>query len=354
MVSSADTPRSPQQIPTALLTGDVEREYVEQLGALLRCARLNVHFPEAARLRDHVGAMSPDMHRGLYPGIEIDLRSGLPTYKEWTRVQTDHTLAAQMISDLGTRDHLERRAVEQAEHQIYGKQLLKHHYFQALVDRKLAPLGDMKVALRRVDPDTRTAWFNVVLDKLDASGLFVRFTIDLGQQSSVWKTPIVRLDQDTAKHTDEFRALIYRFTSLDAEFTFFKLVTFGHLTVERVVKGTVGPIHFAGRDAPGALGKLVAGYQRGYVANFPLDMAAIDLAEDRDNDPLEDPMSASLTDEARPEYERTRESLGYKVFKDRKFVASPNLVPLVREFCDTAGTKNIINTVRDKSTRGKP
>ncbi|MFH2005991.1 MAG: hypothetical protein ABI333_05325 [bacterium] len=344
MANSADTPKAQTKIPTTQLTGDVEREYVKQLTAMLRTGRLNVHYPESARLRDHVSAMSPDVHRGLYPGLEIDLRSGLPTYKEWTRVQTDCTLAEQMLEDLGSLEKLERKATERTD-LIYGKQLLKHHYFSELKGRRLAALGDMKVALRRVDPDTKTAWFNVVLDKLDASGLFVRFTIDLGQTDSVWNKSMVRLDADTAKHTEEFRTLIYRFTSLDAEFTFFKLVTFGGLTVERVIKGTVGPVYFAGLDAPGPLGQLVARQPRGFVASFPLDMAACDLASDRDNDPLEDPLVLTLSEEALPDYERAREGMGYKVFKDRKFVTSQSLEAVVREFCDQAGTKNIIKTV---------
>lgn len=345
MATDPAQPTGPKTIPSVTLTGEVESEYVQSLAAILREARLNVHYPEAAALRDHVGCMSPQVHQGLYGGLDIDRRSGLPTYKEWTRVQTDVTLAEQMLDDLGERDRLEKRARER-DHLIYGKQLLKHHYYSAIRGKRLAQLGGMKVALRRVDPETRTAWFNVVLDKLDASGLFVRFTIDLAQTDSVWNRSVVRLDADSVQHTAEFRTLIYRFTSLDAEFTFFKLVTFGGLTVERVVKGTVGPVLFAGREAPGDLGRLMAEQDQGFVAAFPLDMAACDLAADRDNDPLEDPMIHALSGDAKAEYERAREGMGYRVFKDRKFVVSANLKQTIRDWCDRAGTKNIIKVVR--------
>jgi len=348
MATDPSQPTGPKTIPSVTLTEEVESQYVRSLSAILREARLNVHYPNAAALRDHVSCMSPQVHHGLYGGLDIDRRSGLPTYKEWTRVQTDVTLAQQMLDDLGERDRLERRARER-DHLIYGKQLLKHHYYSAIRDKRLAQLGDMKVALRRVDPDTRTAWFNVVLDKLDATGLFVRFTIDLSQTHSVWNRSLVRLDADSAKHTEEFRTLIYRFTSLDAEFTFFKLVTFGGLTVERVVKGTVGPILFAGREAPGALGALMAKQNQGFVAAFPLDMAACDLAADRDNDPLDDPLVRALSGDAKAEYESARESMGYRVFKDRKFVVSANLQQTLRDWCDAAGTKNIIKVVREAS-----
>ncbi len=335
----------PTIIPSVTLTGEVESEYVRNLVAVFREARLNVHYPTAAALRDHVSCMSPQVHRGLYGGLDIDRRSGLPTYKEWTRVQTDVTLSEQMLADLGERERLEKRARER-DHLIYGKQLLKHLYYTDIQAKRLAQLGGMKVALRRVDPDTNTAWFNVVLDKLDASGLFVRFTVDLSQTSSVWNRSLVRLDADSAKHTEELRTLIYRFTSLDAEFTFFKLVTFGGLTVERVVKGTVGPMLFAGQKTPGPLGELMANQAHGFVAAFPLDMAACDLAADRDNDPLEDPMVLTLSGDAKAEYEAAREGMGYRVFKDRKFVVSANLKQTVRDWCNQAGTKNIIKVVR--------
>lgn len=352
-MASASTPTPDSaavktRVPTIKLTGEIQRQYVRSLTAVLRTARLNVHFPDPKRMRSHVEAMGPDVHLGLYPELEIDRRSGLPTYKEWTRVQTDCVLAQKVIDDLGPLERLQAKAAANPK-TIYPKQVLKHRYHTALLDRRLAPLGDMDVRLRRVDPATQTGHFNVVLDKLDASGLFVRFTIDLAQHSSVWNRPVVRLTADNARHTEEFRSLIYRFTSFDAEFTFFKLVAFGGLTVERVVKGTVGPVLFAGIPAGGPLGELMAGKREGFVANFAQDMTACDIAQDRDNDPLEDPMADSLSDEARPDYERARGRFGYKVFKDRKFVTSRSLADEIKTFCRNAGTRNIIKTVRTKT-----
>lgn len=344
-LSGGAGPGGPPAIPTTLLTGPVEAAYVKRLVEVLRLARLNTHYPDVRRLRSHVEAMSPALHTGLYPGLEIDLRSGLPTYREWTRVQTDVQLAGQLLDDLGPVAELERRSGAGTD-PIYQRQLAKHHYYKALVGRPTATLGSMSVQLRRVDPASQTAWFNVVLDKLDASGLFVRFTVDLSQRATVWNRPLVRLDADTAQHTEELQSLIYRFTSLDAEFTYFKLVTFGHLQVERVVKGTVGPVVFPGRPATDALSALLEGRDEGFIACFPLDMVATDLAADRDNDPLDDLLSARLSEEARPDYERARAEHGYHVFKDCKFVTSPSLSASLEEFCGRMGTKNIIHAVR--------
>ncbi|MDY0001332.1 MAG: hypothetical protein RBU30_08570, partial [Polyangia bacterium] len=276
---------------------------------------------------------------------EVDLRSGLPTYREWTRVQTDVQLAEQLLGDIGSMAELERRS-SASDDPIYRRQLAKHHYYKAMVGRPTATLGSMSVQLRRVDPAEQTAWFNVVLDKLDASGLFVRFTVDLSQRASVWNRPLVRLDADTAQHTEELQSLIYRFTSLAAEFTYLTLVTFGHLQVERVVKGTVGPMVFPGKPVTDALTALMHGRDEGFIACFPLDMVATDLSADRNNDPLEDLMSARLSEEARPDYERAREQHGYNVFKDCKFVTSASMSGPLEELCTKLGTRNIIHAVR--------
>ena len=69
-----------------------------------------VSRPDARRLADHVDAMDPAVHGGLYPGLEVDVRTGLPTYKEWTRVQTDVALATGQLAQLGPRKELAAKA----------------------------------------------------------------------------------------------------------------------------------------------------------------------------------------------------------------------------------------------------
>ncbi len=324
-----------------VLEGDAVGRYVTEVGRVLRAARLNRHYPDARRLASHVECLGPAVHGGLYERLEVDPRSGLPSYKEWTRVRTDREVAPAALEKLDPLSVLERKAAADPG-SIRGKQLLKHHYYTALLNRPLAPLSAMDVALRRVDPAAQTAWFHVVLDKLDASGLFVRFSIDLAQQASVWNRQLVRLDEsdETASHTEELRTLVYRFTALDAEFTWAKIATQPGLTVERVVKGTVGPLFLAAEQTPPALAPLLA--EGALLATFALDMAANDVAEDRDNDPLDDLLTDALSEEGREGYERVKQEQGFRVVKDRKFVVSRELVGAVRAFCQAAGTKNIV------------
>lgn len=330
---------APAGIPSRTLQGADEAAYVARLGEVLRAARLGPQYPDARRLAGHLGVLAPAVHRGLYPGLEVDLRSGLPTYREWTRAQTDLRIAADQLRQLGDRAILERKAAADPG-SIHARQLVKHDYYAAIRDVAPAPLGEMTVALRRVEPERRRASFHVVLDKLDASGVFVRYTIDLAQQGDAWNRQLVVLDDDSTRHTEGFRSLIYQFTSYDAEFTLVRLATLGGLEVERVIKGVVGPVCFPWTRRPDELQPVLAA--GGFVAMFALDTAAQDLAADRDNDPFADLLVDRLTAEARGEYDAARQRLGYKVFKDRKFVAPRAAVAALQALCASRGARNVV------------
>jgi hypothetical protein len=328
----------PAGIPVRTLQGAEEAGYVARLGDVLRAARLGPQYPDARRLAGHLGVLAPAVHRGLYAGLEVDLRSGLPSYREWTRAQTDVRIAADQLRQLGERDALARKAAADPG-SIHARQLVKHDYYASIRDVETAPLGEMTVALRRVDPEQRRAAFHVVLDKLDASGVFVRYTIDLTQQAAAWNRQLVVLDDDSTRHTEGFRSLIYQFTSYDAEFTLVRLATLGGLEVERVIKGVVGPVCFPWTRGHEELRPVVG--PDGFVAMFAVDTAAQDLAADRDNDPFADLLGDRLTAEARGEYDAARQRLGYKVFKDRKFVAPRAAVAALQALCAGRRARNV-------------
>lgn len=325
------------RIPSVTLDLEHAATYARAVRRALRAARLNMHYPDARRLADHIDAMDPAVHGGLYPGLEVDVRTGLPTYKEWTRVQTDVALAPGQLDQLGPRAALAEKARGEAD--IWRKQLTKRDYYAAIVGREISPLGEMSVALRRVDRDRGAASFHVELDKLDASGVFVRYVIDLAQKG-YRSGPLSLDDADVARQSEEFRALIYKFTSLDSEFTFVKLASIAAVTPERVCKGVVGPFWFDFCRVPEALAPVVR--DGGFVASFALDTAAVDVAEGRNNDPFATLAHDRLSPAARGAYESVRQRSGYRVFKDRKFVVPRDRVSQMREICAAMGTKNII------------
>lgn len=332
---------------TRELSGPQEADYIGRLGRIIRSARLNLHYPEARALRSHLGCMDPRVHRGLYPGVQVNLASGLPSYREWTRVQTDVQIAAEQLQKLGARAELERQA-RASDASIYQKLLNKHDYYSQIQGRELAPLGHMSVALRKIDTRSRTGYFNIVLDKLEASGLFVRYSIQLAQTHSAWSQPLVRLDAENAEHTEQLKSLVYKCTALGSESTFIKLAALGGVRVEQVVRGSVGPIIWRAEDAPDALRPLMeAGGPTGFIAQFGLDMLADDVAEDRQNDPLGARVQtdAQFSPKMRAALKAARQKSGVNVFGDRKFVVPRHMMAPLREFCAARGTQNLIYSI---------
>lgn len=331
-----------------VLEGDAAQGYVDLVGRAITRARLSELYPPARRLAGQVEAMGPRVHGGLYADLRVDGRSGLPTYREWARVRTDAELSPAVLAELPPLPELQARA-RQDPRSIWGKQLLKHRYHTHLAGIDATPPSHMTVKLRRVEPAERRAWFHVVLDKLDQSGVFVRASIELSQQASFWSRPMLELDDDAARETEGLRTIVYRLTSLDAELTFVRLADTEGLVVERVTRGTVGPIYVAGTALPAALAAELPGPPGpGFiVATFGLDTAAGDLARDGDNDPMEDPLHERLSPAGHAAFVDARRRYGYRVYKDRKLVVGDAATAAaVQRFCTRVGTRNVVYVLR--------
>jgi len=330
------------------LEGEAAQGYVDLVTRAIARARLSDHYPPAKRLAGQLEAMGPRVHGGLYADLRVDAGSGLPTYREWARVRADAELSPRVLAELPPPAELEARA-RQDPRGIWGKQWLKQRYHAYLQGIDATPASHMAVRLRPVDPAQRRAWFHVVLDKLDVSGVYVRATIELSQQASFWSRPLLELDDEAVRETESLRAIVYRLTSLDAELTFVRLCDTEGLAVERVIRGTVGPIYVAGMAMPEALAaELPAPPGPGFVvATFGLDMAAGDVAKDGDNDPIEDLLSERLPPEGRAAYLDARRRYGHRVYKDRKLVVGDAATEAaVHRFCGRMGTRNVVYVLR--------
>lgn len=339
-----EIPEQQQAIDGETLTGEDEERYVRRLLAIIRAGRLNSNYPDGRRLSGHIRAMSPEVHRGEYDGLEVNVESGLPTYREFTRVQTDVSIAADQLAKLGDRSRLARRA-EESGHEVHRRQLHKYDYYDAIADTRLAPLGAMDVELKRVEPRQNKAYFYVVFDKLDASGIFVRYTIELSQKSSAWSERVVEIDEENSRHTEEFQSLIYKFSSMDAEFTYAKLETLPGVSVRRVTRGTVGPFYFGRWEVPEPFDDIVGDDPDQFVAMFALDDASDEVEEHRNNDPVGELFENELSSNMRATYRTAREKFDYHVYRDRKFVVSRSLREAVQQLCEDRGTRNILYTV---------
>ena len=79
---------------------------------------------------------------------------------------------------------------------------------------------------------------------------------------------------------------------------------------------------------------------------FATDCAAGDIREERSNDPLSPLLSQRLAPAESARYGALRERYPFKVFKDRKFVATPGLKTVAQAVCNAAGTRNIFYDLR--------
>lgn len=312
--------------------------YLERAAAILREARLGAMFPAARAMLATLEALGSRCHRGLYPQLLVEPQSGLPALREWTRISTDVQLAPKVLAGLPPQDQLRERAPRDP---AYGKQLLKWLYYSELAQKPPPVVEQLALALQRLEPDA--VQVQVILDKLDARGLLLRCTVELSQGPAA--RPLIARSGDAVSAAPELLALLYRLAGHDAELLFIELAAQPGITVRRVVIGTAGPLHLPELPPHAELGPLRL-EPDAVIGTFGIDTAACDLTADRDNDPLTALFSQRLSAGARSEYERAQRRLGYRVAKDRKFVADPQTLPALAALCQKAGTRNVIYPLR--------
>lgn len=337
--------------------------YLELLGRALQAARLSNAFPDRKQVQGSCDALAAGLRLGVHGELYVDARAGLPNLASMTRALTDQGVAAESLARMGDRAALEAR---RSEAEVFARLAAKHDYYKGLLGKELAPVDHHRVLLRRHDPASGTAAFRIEMTKLDATGVYVRLLIELTQVSSLWRRKVIDLDRDgeTAAASDAFRSTVYRCADLDAEALFVRLHGIEGVSVERVQRGIVGPVLFSlpigsgvqvarTAEAPDdAIGRAWHAWSIGpgaheqarpeLLAAFATDTAALDIREERSNDPVASLLAERLAEAERARYRTLRERYPFKVFKDRKFVATAGLRTMIQAVCAAAGTKNLI------------
>ncbi len=327
----------------SLNTHSVEAEgalaYLEKLGRALRAARMSKNFPDRGPLTRHLDLLGEGLRHEVYDRLFVDARTGLPNMASFTRVATDLEVAH--------------------EHGLGSGSAGKRAYREQLLASPLAAVEVSDAALRRFDPVAGASAVRLDLTKLDATGTIIRVRVELTQKGKGGRRGVeLDVEDKTASAREDLHATIYRHAAFDAETLFLRLGELSGVEVERVERGVIGPVCVQladGRRFPSQLG----GALGGVFDDFPLaagqcelmlsvqsDFAARDLAEERSNDPLQRLLRERVEPSERARYEAGRAAHPFKVFKDRKFVATRALLPLAKAVCEAGGTRNLIYPVR--------
>lgn len=336
--------------------------YLDLLGKAVRTARLSKVFPERRRFDATLRALDAKVHHGLYDGIYTDSRAGLPNMASFTRVLADKSVGLEALHRLDDQASLDARR-DQAE--IFDRMSRKRRYYEWLAGNELAPVDEHRVLLRRHEPAQSRASFRVELTKLAGTGEYLHVLIELTQTAGLWSHHLIDLDErgEVAEGTEALRSMVYRFATFDAETLFVRLHELEGVHVERVQRGMMSTVLYALPTEAGlvrlaeppdtpltrlwhqwlASNKV---HNPTLIAGFASDVAAGDVRDEKSNDPLSPLLRSHLLEQEQARYKILRERYPFRVYKDRKFVASADAVPLVRQVCDQGGTSNIIYPLR--------
>lgn len=344
---------------TQALAEPAASEYLGLLAKAVRAARLSKQFPDRRAYAQTLTALGARAHLGLYDSIFVDARSGLPNMASMTRVVADQTVARDALPRMKSQAVLDAR---RADAEVFERLARKRPYYEGLGRTEIAPVDEHRVLLRRHEPEHSRASFRVELTKLAGDGCYLHVAIELSQTANLWGQRLVDLDAqgEVAEGTEALRGMVYRFASFDSEALFLRLHELPGVTVERVARGVIGPVVFrlangaALVEAPtGGLsqtfeawcGKAAEG-EAGIIAGFASDVAAIDVRDEKSNDPLSPLMSTTIRQAERARYDDARRRFAFRVYKDRKFAATAGLVEYAKALSTAAGTKNIVYPIR--------
>lgn len=330
------------------LEGEAGERYASLARALVGAARLNNFFPRPAWLDSLFDHLRPLHWGSIYPSFDVLVSNGMPAQHETNRVLTDGRLCDKVLGE-SSRTALESDVAEVGS-AAARRRLSRYDYYASLKENPPPTSFSLNLALRRIDTGTRTAYFNVYLDRYDITeGVFVRYTILLSQTANRWKRQQIELVGDDLAYTENFRNIISRFAADEAEFAFVLLADLPNIKVEQVMRCRVGPIYFQGVSMPAAWEALFASCPDALILHMPIDHASLDLPRTGTADPLAVLYRDFLQGEAKATLDTRSKQLGYKVWKERKFTCTPQIEKPLRALLTQLGTPSVVRSVTGAS-----
>ncbi len=326
--------------PYTVLRGEAAEFYVEMLRRLVRGARLNRFYPSPHRLGNLFYLMAPSVNQNLVDSIRVNLLTGLPTESEIGRVIADREICERFLAKQDFAG-LEKRT-DEASKRLFRRVL----YYREVARREVPLRTSLELKLRRVDEVNKRAYFLAIWERFDpGEGLFVRYTIDLIHSHSRWCRPQVELRGEDLKYTEAFRNVISRYSSDEAEFAFVLLSDLPNIEVLEVVRCRVGPLWMDGVRMPEAVSELLRKYPGNLILGAPLERVSPSVKEDKNLDPFAVFYRESLSEDARRLAEARAAQLGYKVYKERKFCCTREIVEPFRNLLQERGFRCVVYAI---------
>lgn len=331
-------------MPVQVLKGEQAEAYCNLLDSLLRAGRPNNFFPSGRGLSNLVYLLRPSTNRGLSDEIKINLRNGLPHEPDIGRVIADKDICEKVLRshDLASV----RARVDEASKRLVNRL----DYYLDVQKRELPQRFRLDLKLKRIDEAATIADFIAVFERFDpGEGVFTLYQIHLRHRSDRWSKPKVELLGDDLRYTEEFRNVISRYSSDEAEFAFILLSDVTGITVEEISRGRIGPLWMKGINCPPPIAKLLEEHPGEAILNFPFEKVFVSEKEDKEDsnrDPFGRLYRPSLSEENRELADARAKSLGYVVHKERKFACTRNILAPLRKLCSDLGFPSVIYPAR--------
>lgn len=330
--------------PVQVLEGDKAETYCKLVESLIRGGKPNDSFPSGRGLANLIYLLRPSTNRGLSEQVRVNLKNGLPDEPDIGRIIADKDICQKVL-----RSH-DLASVRSRTDEASLRLVRRLDYYLEVDKRELPERYRLELKLKRMDEKAQTADFIAVFGRFDpGEGIFTHYNIHLRHQSDRWAKPKVELQGDDLRYTEEFRNVISRYSSDEAEFAFILLSDVPGITVQEISRGRIGPLWMNGIPAPEPILELLAKYPGNAILNFPYEkvfVPDVEGKEDANRDPFARLYRQSLNAENKQLADARAEKLGYVVHKDRKFACTKPILAPLRELCQKLGNPCVMYPAR--------
>ncbi len=276
------------------------------------------HVPLAEALA-HLEALDPGMSGELLFPAEVDERSGLPTFPWMERALAEQALARR-ATDLDEPDDDGLARAAQLDPALGQRMTQRRALHRHLRRHTLLPISRLTATLRCRQPREE---FVLAYDRMVPGGAWMRIRCDLCGPPGWSSGGLLRVRKDDRVTIDEgLHHLFTRHSVVPLLALQAQLATTTGAQVTRLSRSAVGPLWFPGLPAPtGAPPELLGGL----LLHLSTEVVANDVFQSAHRDPWFQADEGEVPSD------------GQGLFRERRFAATPGLIPRVEAWGHDGG-----------------